>query len=101
MADGAKAARGKGRRSCLACGKVASKSQLARIVRTPDGQVRVDPTGRAPGRGAYVCSAECLSAVRKGRLERALKAKLDQQEYGRIEAELASVLRQAQGIVEE
>lgn len=101
MTEGETATKGKGSRTCMACGKSAPKSQLLRIVRTPDGQVRIDAKGRAPGRGAYVCSAECLSALRKGRLERALKTKLDQQEYGRIEADSASVLRQAQGIEEE
>ena len=92
---------GKRQRSCIACGAQADKTGLLRIVRTPEGAVAFDATGRAPGRGAYVCSAECLSALRKGRLERALKTKLDQQEYGRIEADSASVLRQAQGIEEE
>ena len=49
-----------------------------RIVRTPEGHVRVDETGRATGRGAYVCrTAACLDkAITKGALSRALKTPL-------------------------
>ena len=42
-------------RSCIACGKLAGKAELMRIVRDPSGAVSFDKTGRAPGRGAYVC----------------------------------------------
>ena len=49
-----------------------------RIVRTPGGEVVVDETGRAAGRGAYVCrTADCLDkAINKGALSRALKTSL-------------------------
>ena len=46
----------KRQRSCIACGKQAGKAELYRVVRTPSGSVAFDGTGRAPGRGAYVCS---------------------------------------------
>jgi hypothetical protein len=48
---------------------------LLRIVRTPDGRVEIDATGRKPGRGAYVCDkAECrTAALDKGSLQRALE----------------------------
>lgn len=48
---------------------------MVRIVRTPTGEVVVDPTGKAPGRGGYVCkNAECIQQARSGKgLERALK----------------------------
>ena len=51
---------------------------LRRIVRTPTGEVRFDPTGRLAGRGAYVChDADCLSnAITKGALSRALDTQL-------------------------
>lgn len=91
----------KGQRSCIVCGCKDAKRGLLRFVKSPDGQVSFDPTGRAAGRGAYVCSAECLRTARKGRLEHALKTKLDQQEFERLEAEVALKLRGAQGIVEE
>ena len=44
-------------RTCAVCREVRPKRELTRVVRTPEGDVRLDPTGRAPGRGTYVCSA--------------------------------------------
>jgi uncharacterized protein len=57
---------------------VRSKRDLVRVVRTPDGLVRADPTGRLAGRGAYVCSTGgCLDlAISKGALSRALRTQL-------------------------
>ena len=92
----------KKQRSCIACGTQAGKAELLRIVRTSDGSAAFDATGRMPGRGAYVCSAACLAAAVKGhRLDRALKTKLGREQYDRIEADVASALRESQGIVEE
>lgn len=86
----------KRQRSCIACGKQAGKAELHRIVRTPEGSVAFDATGRAPGRGAYVCSEECFAAACKTkRFERALKTKLDHDEWERIAAEVSSALREA------
>lgn len=66
-------------RMCVACRQMRPKKKLVRIVRTPEGDVRLDTTGRANGRGAYLCaSTECLNrAVKTRALERALEAKLD------------------------
>ena len=48
-------------RSCLGCGLKTDKNKLIRIVKTPEGQVVIDKTGKAPGRGAYIClNIECL-----------------------------------------
>ncbi len=86
----------KRQRSCITCGKLAGKAELLRIVRDPSGAVSFDETGRAPGRGAYVCSEECFAAACKTRkLERALKTKLDHDELERIAAEVSSALRGA------
>ena len=83
-------------RSCIACGKLAGKAELMRIVRDPSGAVSVDKTGRAPGRGAYVCSEECFAAAcKKKKLDRALKATLGSDEYDRIAADVASAAREA------
>jgi len=62
----------------VACRTVRPKADLQRIVRTPDGAVVVDDTGRVAGRGAYVCrSGDCLArALEKGALGRALKTSL-------------------------
>ena len=58
----------------MACRTERAKRDLVRVVRTPAGDVEIDPTGRVPGRGAYVCaSGECAAeAVRRRSLERAL-----------------------------
>ena len=72
-------------RSCIACGKLAGKAELMRIAPTWSGAVMFDKTGRAPGRGAYVCSEECFAAAcKKKKLDRALKATLGSDEYDRI-----------------
>ena len=61
-------------RSCVVCRTAYPKRELLRIVRTPDGAVVADPTGRLAGRGAYVCHQDaCRSqAITKGALSRAL-----------------------------
>jgi predicted RNA-binding protein YlxR (DUF448 family) len=61
-------------RTCVACRTSRQKRELLRVVRTPGGDVVVDVTGRAPGRGAYVCAdAACReAALAKGALRRAL-----------------------------
>ncbi len=68
------AARHRPQRSCVACRQVRAKSELVRVVRTPQGEVRLDATGKTAGRGAYLCpSRRCLEkAVKQGRLSRAL-----------------------------
>ncbi|MBF8286771.1 MAG: hypothetical protein HW393_585 [Dehalococcoidia bacterium] len=65
------------RRTCVSCGSTTSKRDLVRLVRTP-ASVEPDPTGKRPGRGAYLChNPDCWeSAVRKSRLEHALRTKL-------------------------
>jgi predicted RNA-binding protein YlxR (DUF448 family) len=62
-------------RTCVACRTSRPKRELIRIVRTPDGRIVVDETGRLAGRGAYVCrTAGCLTiANTKGALSRALE----------------------------
>ena len=63
----------------------------ARIVRDADGTASFDATGRAPGRGAYVCSLECFAAACKARkLDRALRCRLDGQDYERIAGEMTA-----------
>ena len=86
----------KRQRSCIACGRQADKVALLRIVRDPSGAVAFDATGRAPGRGAYVCSEECFAAAcRKKKLDRALKATLDDDARERIAAGVAAAAREA------
>jgi predicted RNA-binding protein YlxR (DUF448 family) len=65
-------------RSCVACRTTRQKRDLVRVVRTPDGRVELDETGRASGRGAYLCrDAACWNtALDRGALGRALEAPL-------------------------
>ena len=77
-------------RRCIACGLQETKGALRRFVRRADGTVAFYPMGRAPGRGAYVCSEECYQAARKGRkLERALRTKLTDEDYDRLAGEMS------------
>ena len=74
----------KGQRTCIGCGSQG-------IVRDADGTASFDATGRAPGRGAYVCSLECFAAACKARkLDRALRCRLDGQDYERIAGEMTA-----------
>src|SRR2546425_10043876 len=63
-------------RTCVACRTSGDKRGLLRVVRQPDGQVVFDPSGKANGRGAYVCaSPECIAVAQKRKsLDRSLKA---------------------------
>lgn len=62
-------------RMCVGCREMKSKKELIRIVRTPDGNIEIDPTGKQAGRGAYICpDTECLErAVRGKNLQKALQ----------------------------
>ncbi len=68
-------------RQCVACREKREKSQLVRVVRTPDGVLAVDTRGKMPGRGAYLCKeAACLEkAVRSRALQRALECEIPQE----------------------
>ena len=72
-------------RTCVGCGRRSDKVELHRIVRTADARVLFDETGRLAGRGAYVCSGECLDrAIAKGTLKRALKCDLGADDAARV-----------------
>ena len=77
-------------RACVGCRKVQDKQEMIRVVRTPEGIVKVDSTGKAAGRGAYLCKKpECLKAALKRRqFDRAFKTKVPADIYDRINAEL-------------
>src|SRR3990170_9018640 len=73
-------------RTCVSCGSVSARRDLNRLVRTPSGEVEPDPTGKRAGRGAYLChNADCWDlAIRKGRLESALRTKLSARDVDAI-----------------
>ncbi|MDU2065769.1 MAG: YlxR family protein [Sporomusaceae bacterium] len=70
-------------RLCVGCQELKNKKELTRIVRSPEGEVSIDPTGKKAGRGAYVCKSKvCLEQAFKGkRLERSLKQVIDPAVY--------------------
>ena len=65
-------------RMCVGCREMKPKKELLRVVRSPEGSVSLDPTGKKPGRGAYCCyNADCLKrALKQGQLDRQLEVKL-------------------------
>lgn len=70
-------------RKCVGCNEMKSKKELLRIVRSPNGEVSLDPTGKKNGRGVYVCpQRECIiKAVKEKRLEKALERPISEEVY--------------------
>lgn len=68
-------------RMCVGCREMRSKREMVRVVRTPSGEIRVDPTGKTAGRGAYVDPREaCVTvALRERRLAQALETEIPEE----------------------
>ncbi|MCL6472521.1 MAG: YlxR family protein [Firmicutes bacterium] len=81
-------------RTCVGCREAKPKKNLIRIVRTPEHEIIVDPTGKANGRGAYICpKVECLeAAIRSKRLSRSLEIDISAEELNRIKKELEVII---------
>ncbi|MBW3624781.1 MAG: YlxR family protein [Armatimonadetes bacterium] len=79
-------------RTCVACRTERPKRDLVRIVRTAEGEVKLDATGRASGRGAYLCpNVECLkTAVKRKALHRALGTEPPPECLAALEVEMAA-----------
>ncbi len=77
-------------RMCLGCSQMLPKSQLCRVVKNKENEISLDFTGKAAGRGAYVCkNIDCLKAARKARrFERALSAQIPDEVYNAMEREM-------------
>ena len=77
-------------RMCTGCGEMKPKKELVRAVKSPTGAISLDLTGRAAGRGAYVCpDSECLKKARKAkRFERAFQMRIPDEIYQEMEAKL-------------
>ena len=80
-------------RQCVGCRESRTKRELIRVIRTPEGQVALDETGRMNGRGAYLCRrVECLQKASRSRgLERSLKVTIPDEIYDRLEEELKNI----------
>lgn len=73
-------------RLCVACRQPKAKKEMLRIVKSPEGILKYDPTGKAQGRGAYICpEIECLDKAKKTKaLERALDYPLTEELYNEV-----------------
>lgn len=80
-------------RTCIACRSTESKRGLVRVVRTPEGRVELDPTGKKNGRGAYVHETGACwdEALKKERLARALKIAPPTEDIEQLKAHAASL----------
>ncbi len=76
-------------RTCIACREEKPRRELMRIVRSPEGEVSLDFSGRLPGRGAYVCKSEaCIKLLAKKKpLARAFSVPVPAEVYARLEEE--------------
>ncbi|MFO7698793.1 MAG: YlxR family protein [Anaerolineae bacterium] len=96
-------ARRKPQRTCVGCKQVTTKRELIRVVRTPEGAVEIDATGKRAGRGAYLCANRgCWQrALAQKQLNRALKMTLSREDTDRLTAfaeslpELEETVREA------
>ena len=77
-------------RSCIGCGLKKDKGDLLRIVRSPEGEFSLDPSGRKNGRGAYICKdLACLEKAEKRKaLQRSFKTEADSRIYQQLREEL-------------
>lgn len=77
-------------RMCLGCQEMKPKRELIRVVKNSEGAIKVDLTGKAPGRGAYICkSLECLEkAIKSRRFEKAFATKISDEIFVSLREEL-------------
>ncbi len=77
-------------RRCTGCGEHFPKNSLIRVLRTPEGEIVLDLTGKLSGRGAYLCrSAACMKKARKsGRIATSLECAIPDEILERMEAEI-------------
>lgn len=77
-------------RMCIGCQVMKPKKELIRVVKTPEGDIKVDLTGKASGRGAYICkNIECLEkAIKTKRFERAFETKISDEIFNKLREEL-------------
>ncbi len=78
-------------RRCVGCGEHFPKKELVRVLRTPEGEIVLDLTGKLSGRGAYICKTlSCLKKARKSkRIETSLECPVPDTVYDRMEEEIS------------
>ena len=77
-------------RMCVGCREMKPKATLLRVVKPQEGQAHIDRSGKAPGRGAYVCnSIDCLKKAQKIRaLDRALETKIEDEVFMQLQSQI-------------
>ncbi len=80
-------------RQCVGCGEMKDKRQMMRILRTADGAICLDVTGKKNGRGAYICTQrECLQKARGNKgLERSFKMSISEEIYETLDKEFNNI----------
>ncbi len=83
-------------RLCSGCGEMKSKKELVRIVRTKEGEISLDLTGKKAGRGAYICNdVACLKKAQKARrLEKSFSAQIPNSVYEALEQQIMTAASQ-------
>ena len=83
-------------RQWMGCGEMKRKKEMIRVIKTAEGEILLDATGRKNGRGAYLCpSMECFKKAVKGRgLERSFKMAIPREVYETLEKEMEEIDRQ-------
>ena len=81
-------------RKCTGCAEHFPKMQLIRVLRTPEGEIILDATGKKSGRGAYLCkNPACLKKAKKARrLEASLECEIPEAVFARLEEELTGAI---------
>ncbi len=76
-------------RQCIGCGEMKSKKEMMRVIKTAEGDISLDITGKKNGRGAYLCmQKECLQKARKNKgLERSFKMSIPDEVYETLDKE--------------
>ena len=76
-------------RMCVGCGEMKGKKEMMRVLKTPEGPIVLDMTGRKNGRGAYLCrNLDCLRKAEKNKgLERSIKMNIPDEVYRNLEKE--------------
>lgn len=77
-------------RQCMGCNEHKPKQELLRVVRSPEGEISLDFTGKKNGRGAYLCrDVKCLRRARKSRrIDKVLETEIPDEVYDRMEREM-------------
>ena len=80
-------------RQCVGCGEMKGKKEMLRVLKTTEGPIVLDTTGKKNGRGAYLCkSVECLKKAKKNKgLERSFKMSLPDEVYEDLEKEFGEI----------